>query len=230
MNLSKTQTKFVEILRAAGALDVPVDWRALKVNENTIKSLMSRGIVLPPEGEKFGYSNRYYGGGIQATKTVRLSAEALGAVKDAPKKAAKQTCPCCFRAMTIKIGLVVRHGWQESGGRRQGEYGNVWQMGSCFGVGYKPYEVSTRGTKAFLAYLSNDVRPAAQETLDKLKARPATLNVSWRGVDEHRNYATLTADDQGVEGSRRLSSVLTAVRHPQSGFYILSGGKMLQGG
>ncbi len=74
----------------------------------------------------------------------------------AKKTTLEGTCPACFRTMALvepayngdlRIG---RHGWQESGGRQVGVYGQAWHQGACFGVGHKPFEVSPEGTIAFL--------------------------------------------------------------------------------
>lgn len=61
------------------------------------------------------------------------------------------TCPACFREMDVKNGLMRKHGWTETGGRRTGEYGNAWHTGECFGVGWAPFEVSPDGTWALLS-------------------------------------------------------------------------------
>lgn len=67
------------------------------------------------------------------------------------KTTTKGTCGACFRLMGVgSDGLVVRHGWRESGGRRVGEYGRVYHSGSCFGVGRLPFEVSPKCTEDFV--------------------------------------------------------------------------------
>lgn len=60
------------------------------------------------------------------------------------------TCPACFA--NVKLGRgdrIMRHGWSTMGDRRKGEYGRSWHTGACFGVGYKPYELSKEGTQDF---------------------------------------------------------------------------------
>jgi hypothetical protein len=201
MKITKTMAKFLEVLRSAGALENPVDWRALKVNGNALKSLIERGIVVPPAGEKFGYRSGYcYGNGPVPTKLVRLDPEKVAAAAvPADAKPAKKTCPCCFRAMTVKSGKVVRHGWKEIGGGYG--RGRGWHSGSCWGVGFPPFEVSTEGTESLLAKLVDDVVPAAEAELARLEARPAKITFSYRGVcPETRRYTDLmrTLEDDGV--------------------------------
>jgi hypothetical protein len=114
------------------------------------------------------------------------------------KEAAKRTCPCCFRAMALDSqGNVVRHGWQEQGHRRAGSYGNVWHTGSCFGVGYKPYEVSCQGTKDYHAALL-PVEAQMAEALAKLEARPAKLHGSYKkGYGRNAETVQFTLEDDG---------------------------------
>jgi hypothetical protein len=111
--------------------------------------------------------------GRKPTKPTKAKLEAL------EKEAAKRTCPCCFRAMQVKDGKMVRHGWKESGGRRQGEYGNAWHVGECFGVSYAPYEVSDLGTRKFLEYLE-EIEKQEVASLERLNARPAEMSYSKR--------------------------------------------------
>lgn len=59
------------------------------------------------------------------------------------------TCAVCFTEHVVRDGVVVKHGWQECGGREVGVYGKAWHSGACFGVGHKPYEVSCEATKLF---------------------------------------------------------------------------------
>jgi hypothetical protein len=138
------------------------------------------------------------------------------------KEAAKRTCPCCFRAMAMnmkrggygaadpKKGSIVRHGWQEAGGRRVGEYGNTWHLGECFGVGYEPYEVSDLGTRKFLEYLETRVLPQEEEALENLKARPAKLHYSKRVLEDGRwqdKMVEVEDDGQPLESGKGAYSV-----------------------
>ena len=113
---------------------------------------------------------------------------------------AKKTCPCCFRQMTVKCGSIVRHGWRESGGRRVGQVGNVWQMGSCFGArGYAPLEVSCDGTVAYRAALT-ETRARMAADLETLRARPAVLRCSYEtGGAWSKKTVTVELADDGVK-------------------------------
>jgi hypothetical protein len=114
------------------------------------------------------------------------------------KQAAKRTCPCCFRAMALnKGGLVMRHGWQEQGGRRAGSYGNAWHVGECFGVGYAPYEVSCQGTKDFREVLLR-TKAQMEKGLATLEARPAKLRGSYtKGYGRNAETVKFELEDDG---------------------------------
>ena len=115
--------------------------------------------------------------GVKGRKPSKPSKAKLEALA---KEAAKRTCPCCFRAMALdNHGKVVRHGWQEAGGRRVGQYGNAWHVGECFGVGYKPFEVSCDGTKGYLDWLQAVLKDE-EEALERLNARPSEMHYEKR--------------------------------------------------
>jgi hypothetical protein len=203
MTLPKTLTAAVETLRSAGALEAPVDWRALKVNGNALKGLIERGIVLPPEGESFSWRRGYcYGNGPVPTRTVRLDPGKVAALSAAPAPAPKPTgtCPCCFRSMALKGGKVVRHGWKEIGGGYG--RGRGWHSGSCFGArGFEPFEVSNRGTLEFVAVLRTYL-PEAEAELARLVARPQRIRFTYRGVDPvTRRYTDLVSELEDDGGS-----------------------------
>lgn len=138
--------------------------------------------------------------GRKPSKPSEAKLEALA------KEAAKMTCPCCFRAMVVKDGKIVRHGWKEAGGRRAGQYGNTWHMGECFGVGYEPYEVSDLGTRKFKEYLEG-VLVQEEKGLENLKARPAKLHYQKR-VRRNMRWETemVTVEDDGQPLERSYSS------------------------
>lgn len=81
------------------------------------------------------------------------------------------TCACCFRdfAATSR-GIATRHGWQEVGGRRVGQYGHAWHNGSCMGTQYPPYELSAEGTIAL-----RDTHQAGVAHCQRALERLATL-------------------------------------------------------
>jgi len=197
--LSKTQQDALEKLRKAGAETKPVDWRSEGLQEKTVQSLACQGLLSPPAGEFEWYQQRigYYGrtrSTARLTATVRLTEKAAEA---AGEDEGKQTCPCCFRLMVVKKGRVVRHGWREAGSRRQGQYGNAWHYGSCFGVGYEPYEVSCQGTKDFHKALVAR-REDMQKGLETLQARPAELHCSYKkGYSYNAETVHVTLKDDG---------------------------------
>ena len=102
----------------------------------------------------------------------------------------KGTCGACFRKMALDAnGRVLRHGWREVGGRRVGDYGNVYHTGNCFGCGRLPFEVSPDCTRDFVAEV---LLPMALDTgsrIDALALNPAikytgTSDVGWREKQE----------------------------------------------
>lgn len=81
-----------------------------------------------------------------------------GAVPSAPEPSGSSgrdldgtgTCPACFANVKLNSSdKILRHGWTEMGGRQKGNYGQAWHSGACFGVGFKPYELSKEGTEKF---------------------------------------------------------------------------------
>jgi len=80
------------------------------------------------------------------------------------------TCPHCFRTFAADAkGNLVRHGWRESGQRRQGSYGNVWHSGGCNGS--KAFEVSAVQTLEFAARL----QAMLEQRLANPVAKPADM-------------------------------------------------------
>jgi hypothetical protein len=90
------------------------------------------------------------------------------------------TCPVCFRNIKLKGDTMMRHGWNVQGQRSQGMYGMTWHTGPCFGVGFKPFEVSPNGTKAYLSSVLEPMLKTRIKRTQALKKRPATLRVSLR--------------------------------------------------
>jgi hypothetical protein len=51
------------------------------------------------------------------------------------------TCPVCERAIRVRAGKMVHHGYERPG------RGHI--VGDCYGVARAPYEVSSEGTRAY---------------------------------------------------------------------------------
>jgi hypothetical protein len=131
-------------------------------------------------------------------KGRRPSKLSKAAQAEQAKQAAKRTCPCCFRPMVVKP-TITRHGWTEAGGRRVGQYGNTWHQGSCFGVGYAAFEVSSQGTIDFLTKAVAPAEQRAAEYLAKLQARPATITVVYTvGWGRNEKVETVELADDGM--------------------------------
>lgn len=58
----------------------------------------------------------------------------------------RATCPCCFATQAVHNGRMVAHGY------RVDNY--VFRSRNCFGTNYEPFEVSCKGTKEFIASLT----------------------------------------------------------------------------
>ena len=99
-------------------------------------------------------------------------------------------CPACFGQYDVNArGKIQRHGWLESGGRRAGEYGNVWHQGGCFGAqGFEPFEISPKGTEAYVVYIF-ECALRNQMKLDRLALRPdITVMYEYTLATKGRNY------------------------------------------
>lgn len=92
----------------------------------------------------------------------------------------KGTCPCCFGEFDVEAGSgrIGRHGWKEIGDRRVGMYGRAMHTGSCFGVSYPAFEISSEGTEAYLAKVLIPTIEAVNKELERLANRPS-LTVAY---------------------------------------------------
>jgi len=59
-------------------------------------------------------------------------------------------CPVCERDIKVRDNALVHHGYQRPG------HGYI--VGDCFGVGYEPYEVSSRCCKEYLKLVLDRVK------------------------------------------------------------------------
>lgn len=83
------------------------------------------------------------------------------------------TCPVCFGSFKVTAkGVIIRHGWSVQGSRTVGSYHQSWHTGPCFGVGYQPFEVSTKGTMDFFTQVIIPAGQRAFEAREALNARP----------------------------------------------------------
>lgn len=168
------------------------EWRFKDVNPEMLAAVREVLAAAAPVAELVKELKGKVVKGRRPTEPSPAKKEALA------KEAAKMTCPCCFRAMALdNNGRVVRHGWQEQGGRRVGEYGNAWHMGQCFGTGYEPFEVSCQGTKDFHALLKR-TEAEMEKGLAALEARPAKLSGSYKkGWGRNAEVVSFELEDDG---------------------------------
>jgi hypothetical protein len=84
------------------------------------------------------------------------------------------TCTCCGNLQKLdQRQKMVHHGYQISAGH--GRYFG-YRAGSCFGVGYLPYEFSYEGNKAWVEHLMRLLK-STRLTLKNYEAQPDTLLV-----------------------------------------------------
>lgn len=123
------------------------------------------------------------------------------------------TCGCCGGNYKLRDGRLVLHGYERPG------YGYV--LGSCFGVGYEPHEVSPKCAADFLAKVLLPAKAAKEAFIAKLNAgeiteltggsrlKPVTVKVGEKGWAEALN-ATLGNAESELESIARDVEVFTA--------------------
>ena len=135
------------------------------------------------------------------------------------------TCPVCERAIRVRAGKMVHHGYQRPGSGRI--------VGDCYGVGTPPYEVSSEGTRGYRDHVVAP-RLARDETfLARLEAKtveelqyertvpvPTTLQRGWtgsvgptRGWTYHgARFVAFDSDEGGAGPTARLGASLRCAR------------------
>jgi hypothetical protein len=113
-------------------------------------------------------------------------------------------CSVCLQNIKLRGGKIVLHGYKRPG------HGAT--EGSCFGVGYPPYELSDKGTKA---YMAKEIKPNlvlwAKKLKDLKSGKIKTLMVGGRNPKE------VTPEDPKWQRSldnetRRTERSLSAVK------------------
>ena len=92
------------------------------------------------------------------------------------------TCSICEREIAVQRGDLVHHGYQRPG------YGFI--QGDCFGVGYAPYERSTRACLNYQALAKANARHL-QEEIAKLESGATTYLVQHH----YRPYGSPSKDE-----------------------------------
>ncbi len=116
------------------------------------------------------------------------------------------TCPCCGMNVKMRDGKLVLHGY-----RRPGD-GST--HGQCFGVGYEPYERSTKGCEDYKALLFRHM--ANLETrlvrLDDPDFTGTYETKDWRGnVTVHRKGESARWERLHENAKRRLKAEIRMV-------------------
>jgi len=93
-----------------------------------------------------------------------------------PNKVVK-TCPVCFRQIAVQRGTMAHHGFERPG------YGS--QTASCYGIRFKPLEVSSEGLEWLISWLQGRLE-RARNALDNRATQPEFLLVkrSYNGPME----------------------------------------------
>lgn len=117
------------------------------------------------------------------------------------------TCPVCQGEFKARTGtdhagfqgvVLVHHGYQRPG------HGSI--VGDCFGVGYRPYEVSPQGCRDYQALCQNTLRNR-HEYLERLSKRVPTVMVEH----DYPLYILLGSPEPHEKTSRDFRSGKLAV-------------------
>lgn len=127
------------------------------------------GEVIDLEGPGPALWTRLYKTDIDKKAQAFIDSEGIVA-KDAQKKAMKGyssndvvgTCGICHNIQKLKNKELVLHGYTRPG------YG--WIQGSCFGVGYKAWELSPEAVEAYIAYLDKVQIPHQRSYVSELRS------------------------------------------------------------
>jgi hypothetical protein len=86
--------------------------------------------------------------------------------KAANDPAGNAICQVCFNAYSFdRNGMLVKHGWQEVGGRQRHSYGNAYHVGACSGSRQVPFQVDkaiAESTRAFYAATLKTIQALAK--------------------------------------------------------------------
>lgn len=146
-------------------------------------------------------------------KTLEMATEAFEKFKaagedpevgyDLPKTTSGQgTCPVCFRPIKLPQGVMALHGYERPG--------TGYIHGECFGVRYKPFEVSPEGTKDYIVYLEG-IEKDVQKTLDFLNSdKVVTLHVPKGGPWARPGAGTEAISPSDPRWSDALKGAITS--------------------
>jgi len=106
------------------------------------------------------------------------------------------TCPVCFANVKLINDRISRHGWQVQGKRQRGVLWTTMHTGPCFGYQYEPFEISPRGSEAYLAKVLEPTLQRKQDDLEQLKRKPAE---SYRVKNLWREEKEVLKGSEGYE-------------------------------
>jgi hypothetical protein len=89
------------------------------------------------------------------------------------------TCGCCGKNVKMEDGKLVDHGFEIHG------WGH--RVGSCFGVGYEPVEISPKAMVEYLAYLEATLERLRDEEPQSIVQEQRIEGQIW-GTEGHVNY------------------------------------------
>jgi len=127
-----------------------------------------KGEVIDLEGPSPSLWTRLYKTDIDKKAQAFIDSEGIAA-KDAQKKAMKGysendsigTCGICHNVQMLRKDELVLHGYKRPG------FG--WIQGSCFGVGYKAWEISPEAVEAYITHLDKII-PIQKSNIASIKS------------------------------------------------------------
>lgn len=173
--LGKPKTEESASQHVEGITFLTLTWKISSVKRGVeVTRLTSpKGEVIDLEGPSPALWTKLYKTDIDKKAQTYLDNEGIAA-KDAQKKAMKGyssndvigTCGICHNVQKLRSNALVLHGYQRPG------YG--WIQGSCFGVGYQPWELSPESVEAYIKYLDKAI-PSQKNTVNSLKTAKSFL-------------------------------------------------------
>lgn len=113
----------------------------------------------------------------------------------------KGQCPCCLKMhRTTKKGLMVRHGWKETG-RQVGVLGQGYQWGACSGGGMRPLEQTDSDARTIMRGIQADIERAEALLVEHETGRDTYTETHQFVVYRH----------DGEERIQRTGEALTAL-------------------
>ena len=166
------------------------------------------GEVIDLEGPSPSLWTRLYKTDIDKKAQAYIDSEGIVA-KDAQKKAMKGygendsigTCGICHNIQKLRKDELVLHGYTRPG------YG--WIQGSCFGVGYKAWEISSEAVEAYIKHLDKQIPMQKKHITSLMNARSYEVFIDDRflakGSGHGQRKYTVTKDGFELADPKKYS-------------------------